>query len=146
MPKSIEAQTYDIRQVQDALKLTGELIAAARKERKWSQSELGKRLGGVDRRHISSLESGDPAADFGLVVSALWVLNLPLLSTLPLGFQESSGTVGSLVDALVNISSRSRSRVSASVIRNAAAHGVAERPTGRVTGKGPGKKVIDNDF
>lgn len=138
MPKSIEAQTYNMRQVQDALKVTGELIAAARKERKWSQSELGRRLGDVDRRHISALESGDPAADFGLVVSALWVLNLPLLSTLPLSAQESSGTVSSLVDALVNISSRSRSRASASVTRNAAVRGV--------TGKATGKKVIDNDF
>jgi transcriptional regulator with XRE-family HTH domain len=142
MPKSIEAQTYSIRQVQDALKMTGELIAVARKERKWSQSELGKRLGGVDRRHISALESGDPGADFGLVVSALWVLNLPLLSTLPLSVQESSGAVSSLVDALVNLSSRSSSRASASVTRNAAAHGV----TGGVAGKVTGKKVIDNDF
>lgn len=134
MPKSIEAQTYNIRQVQDALKLTGELIAAARKERKWSQSELGKRLGGVDRRHISALESGDPAADFGLVVSALWVLGLPLLSTLPLSGQESSGTVSSLLDAMVKLSSRSRLRASGSVARNVDAHG-----------KG-GKKEIDNDF
>lgn len=142
MPRSIEAQTYNIRQVQDALRVTGELIAAARKERKWSQSELGRRLGDVDRRHISALESGDPAADFGLVVSALWVLNLPLLSTLPLSAQESSGTVSTLVDALVNISSRSRSRASASVTRNAAMRGV----TGKATGKATGKKVIDNDF
>jgi len=134
MPESKEAQTYNVRQVQDALKMTGKLIAAARKERRWSQSELGKRLGGVDRRHISALESGNPAADFGLVVNALWVLNLPLLSTLAPNAQESSGTVGSLVDALVNLSSRSRSRASASVTRNVGSRGVA------------GKKVIDNDF
>ena len=134
MPKSIEAQTYNIPQIQDALKATGELIAAARKERKWSQSELGKRLGGVDRRHISALESGDPAADFGLVVSALWVLNLPLLSTLPLGDKEVSGNVNAIVDALVNLSSRSGARASASVTRKVSTHGVA------------GKKVIDNDF
>ena len=134
MPKSIEAQTYNIRQVQDALRVTGDLIAAARKERKWSQFELGRRLGGVDRRHISALESGDPAADFGLVVSALWVLNLPLLSTLPLSGQESSGAVSSLVDALVNLSSRSGSRASASVTRNVASHGFT------------GKRLIDNDF
>lgn len=135
MPKSIEAQTYNIRQVQDALKVTGELIAVARKERNWSQSELGKRLGGVDRRHISALESGDPAADFGLVVSALWVLGLPLLSTLPLSGQEPSGTVSSLLDAMVKLSSRSGGlRSSGSVTRNVAAHGNA------------GKKEIDNDF
>lgn len=44
MPKSVEAQTYNIRQIRDALKATGELIETARKERGWSQSELGKRL------------------------------------------------------------------------------------------------------
>lgn len=134
MPKSIETQTYDIRQVQDALKVTGKLIAAARKERKWSQSELGKRLGDVDRRHISALERGDPGVDFGLVVSALWLLNLPLLSTLPLSGQESSGTVNALLDAMLKLSSRSRSRVPASVAPNAVIHGAAR------------KRVIDNDF
>jgi len=82
MPRSIEAQTYNIRQVQDALKQTGELIETIRKERGWSQSELGKRLGGIDRRHISTLEKGNPNTDFGLVVSALWILDIPVLETL----------------------------------------------------------------
>jgi DNA-binding XRE family transcriptional regulator len=134
VPKSIEAQTYNIRQVQDALKVTGELIAVARKERKWSQSELGNRLGGVDRRHISALEGGEPGADFGLVVSALWVLGLPLLSTLPVSGKESSGTVSSLLDAMVKLSSRSGVRAPGSVTRNVAAHGNAR------------EKEIDNDF
>jgi transcriptional regulator with XRE-family HTH domain len=82
MPKSVEAQTYHIRQVRDALSETGELIEATRKERGWSQSELGKRLGGIDRRHISALEKGDANTDFGLVVSALWILDIPVLETL----------------------------------------------------------------
>jgi transcriptional regulator with XRE-family HTH domain len=83
MPKSIEAQTYQIRQVNDALKATGRLISIARKHRKWSQSQLGDRLGGVDRRHISAIEKGDPNAEFGLVVSAFWLLDIQALATLP---------------------------------------------------------------
>jgi DNA-binding XRE family transcriptional regulator len=134
MPKSTEAQTYNIRQIQDALKATGELIAAARKERKWSQSELGKRLGNIDRRHISALESGDPGADLGLAVSALWVLSLPLLSTLSVNDQESSGTMSALLDAIGRLSSNSRLQASASVTRNAVAH------------RSAGKKEISNDF
>lgn len=82
MPRSVEAQTYSIRQVRDALKETGELIQAARKERGWSQSELGQRLGDIDRRHISAMEKGDANTDVGLVVSALWVLDIPVLETL----------------------------------------------------------------
>lgn len=85
MPTSIEAQTYNILQVQDALRETGQLIEACRKERGWSQSELGQRLGGIDRRHISAMEKGNANTDFGLVVSALWVLNIPVLETLSTG-------------------------------------------------------------
>lgn len=87
MPRSIDAQTYHIRQVRDALTETGELIAAVRKERGWSQSELGQRLGGIDRRHISAMEKGDANTDFGLVVSALWVLDIPVLETLSTGYE-----------------------------------------------------------
>ncbi|MEP1706247.1 MAG: hypothetical protein ABJJ82_18000, partial [Marinobacter sp.] len=69
-----------------------------------------------------------------LVVSAFWVLGLPLLSTLPLSGQASSGTVSSLLDAMVKLSSRPGIRASGSTTRNVGVHG-----------KG-GKKEIDNDF
>lgn len=82
MSRTVKAETYSINQVKDAIKDTGALIEAARKERGWSQSDLGDRLGGVDRRQISAMESGNPSVDFGLVVSALWLLNVPILANL----------------------------------------------------------------
>lgn len=124
MPKSVEAQTYNIHQVRDALSETGALIAAFRKERGWSQSELGRRLGGIDRRHISAMERGDANTDFGLVVSALWVLDIPVLETLSTR-REAHTTVGP-VTALAGYAGRP---------------GAAKRSGGRSR-----RKVIDNDF
>ena len=124
MPKSVEAQTYKIRQVRDALSETGALIAASRKERGWSQSELGRRLGGIDRRHISAMEKGDANIDFGLVVSALWVLDIPVLETL---------------------STRREPHIAAGPVtastKYAGRPGAAKRSGGRSR-----RKVIDNDF
>lgn len=83
MPKKVDTSIQRKAQIRDALRDTGLLIAEARKERGWSQSDLGQRLGDVDRRHVSALEKGDPKVGFGLVVAALWLLDLPLLATLP---------------------------------------------------------------
>jgi len=134
MPKTIEPQTDKIRQVRDALRVTGELVAAARKERGWSQAELGRRLGGIDRRHVSAMESGDPRSDFGLLVSTLWLLNLPLLTTLSLGNHSSSGNLNSAIDAVVRLSKRTSSDAPA-----------ASSETTRLEGANR-KKVVDNDF
>jgi len=83
MPRTVDSPVYQKAQVLDALRDTGALIAEARKARGWSQTDLGARLGKVDRRHVSALEKGDPKVDVGLVVAALWLLDLPLLATLP---------------------------------------------------------------
>ena len=83
MPRTVDSPIYQKAQVLDALRDTGALIAEARKARGWSQTDLGARLGKVDRRHVSALEKGDPKVDVGLVVAALWLLDLPLLATLP---------------------------------------------------------------
>jgi len=91
MARTVKAETYSISQVKDAIKDTGALIEAARKERGWSQSDLGDRLGGVDRRQISAMENGNPSVDFGLVVSALWLLNVPILANL--AYPDKSASV-----------------------------------------------------
>ncbi|AFT69551.1 Transcriptional regulator, XRE family protein [Alloalcanivorax dieselolei B5] len=83
MPKTVDSPIHRKAQIRDALCETGALIAAARKERGWSQTDLGQRLGDVDRRHVSAMEKGDPNVGVGLVVAALWLLDLPLLATLP---------------------------------------------------------------
>ncbi|GGY86192.1 helix-turn-helix transcriptional regulator [Marinobacter zhanjiangensis] len=135
MPKTVEAQTYNIRQVRDALRGTGELIEAVRKERGWSQSELGKRIGGIDRRHISALEKGDPSTDFGLVVSALWVLDIPVLETL----RTRSGADASQM--LPGLSMVAAGQIDSRVGEKRSGYGGNRKTVGR-----PRKKVIDNDF
>ncbi|EKF72815.1 hypothetical protein A11A3_16782 [Alcanivorax hongdengensis A-11-3] len=83
MPKKVDTAILRKAQIRNALHDTGLLIAEARKARGWTQSQLGQRLGDIDRRHISAMEKGDPNVGVGLVVSALWLLDLPLLATLP---------------------------------------------------------------
>lgn len=53
----------------------GELIKLARKRRKMSAVQLGKKVG-VDRRTISHLEAGNPGVSIGVLVQVLSVLNL----------------------------------------------------------------------
>ncbi|WP_084708328.1 helix-turn-helix domain-containing protein [Marinobacter psychrophilus] len=133
MPKSIEAQTYQIRQVNDALKATGRLISIARKHRKWSQSQLGDRLGGVDRRHISAIEKGDPNAEFGLVVSAFWLLDIQALATLP---PQRNQPLSDRIKSLLSVMDATNSDDTTLL-----------RRTKRMLGStNTEKKVVNNDF
>jgi DNA-binding XRE family transcriptional regulator len=133
MPKSIEAQTYQVRQVNDALKATGRLISIARKNRKWSQSQLGDRLGGVDRRHISALEKGDPNAEFGLVVSAFWLLDIQALATLP---PQRHQPLSDRIKSLLNVMDATHSGDTTPLSRTKRILGSAKTE----------KKVVNNDF
>lgn len=135
MPKPIEAQTYNIWQVRDALRETGELIEDVRKERGWSQSELGRRLGGVDRRQISAMEKGDANTDFGLVVSALWVLDIPVLETLRTGIGAHASV------KLPGIGAVSTGHAGRPKTKERSVYGSANKKGGKSR-----RKVIDNDF
>lgn len=83
MPKKVDSSIQTKPQIRDALREAGHRIAEARKRKGWSQSDLGGRLGDIDRRHVSAMEKGDPSVGFGLVVATLWLLDLPILATLP---------------------------------------------------------------
>ena len=53
-------------------------IRAARKSRKWSQSELGKRVG-LPQMHISAIESGKISPRFDTLLDLVRVLDFDLL-------------------------------------------------------------------
>lgn len=135
MPRPIDAQTYNLPQVQDALRETGELIEAARKARGWSQSELGQRLGGIDRRHVGTMEKGDANTDFGLVVGALWVLDVPVLETLITGREAHPSP------RLPGSRAVTTRHVARPGVSKRSAHGVGLKRARRSR-----KRVIDNDF
>ncbi len=55
------------------------MIAAARKERKMSQSALAKRLG-VSRLTVRAIEQGSPTVAIGTVFEAAVIVGIPLLA------------------------------------------------------------------
>ena len=54
----------------------GELIKAARQERGLNQTELAKRTG-TSRPTINRIESGNPNSNWGTVMTACWILDIP---------------------------------------------------------------------
>ena len=65
--------------VRQAIKELGELIALRRKERRFTQAELAKRIG-VSRMTVVRMEQGAPEVAVGHYLTAAWILELPVLS------------------------------------------------------------------
>lgn len=61
------------------MKILAAMIAAARKERNMSQSDLAQRLG-VSRLTVRSIEQGNPSVALGTVFEAAAVVGIPLLA------------------------------------------------------------------
>jgi len=60
------------RPVEDALKVTGQLIQGGRLQRKWPVSELAARAG-VSERTVRAAEEGAPGTSFGTVLELLYL-------------------------------------------------------------------------
>lgn len=61
----------------DAARLLGAQIRLARRERGWSQDELGARIG-ITPRTIYKIEHGDPSVGLGAAFEAAALLGVPL--------------------------------------------------------------------
>ena len=75
MPKSI-ARTYS-RYTQEASALLGNLIRAARKERKFTAQELADR-GGISRGLLQRIEKGDPKCEIGAAFEVATIVGVKL--------------------------------------------------------------------
>lgn len=60
-----------------ALLSFGELLALCRKERRWRQADLAKRIG-ISRQTVARLEKGDPTISIGFYFTAAWLVDLPI--------------------------------------------------------------------
>lgn len=60
----------------------GEIVRAARRRRRMTQSDLAL-AAGVSRRWIVDLEAGKPRAEFALVLAVLEALGTPLIAQTP---------------------------------------------------------------
>jgi DNA-binding XRE family transcriptional regulator len=85
--------------VQESLKELGDLIACARKEKRWTQEELALRIG-VNRMTVVRIEKGAPEVAVGWYFTATWLLGLPILSWQSLGDGKSDTVVGDLLTKL----------------------------------------------
>lgn len=85
----------------ESLKEIGELIACARKEKGWTQEELGRRIG-VNRMTVVRIEKGAPEVATGWYLTAAWLLGLPILTWQTMGEGRSDTVVGDLLTKLKN--------------------------------------------
>lgn len=65
--------------VRQAIKELGTLIAVARKERRFTQAELARRVN-VGRMTIVRMEKGAPEVAMGNYITAAWILGLPVFT------------------------------------------------------------------
>lgn len=70
------------------IKALGLAITLGRKETGWSQSNLAERIG-VSRQKVARLEKGDPKIDVGTLITAAWLLNVPLIKGLDFSSENS---------------------------------------------------------
>jgi len=82
--------------VRESLKELGELIACARKEKRWTQEELAQRIG-VNRMTVVRIEKGAPEVATGWYLTAAWLLGLPILTWQAIGEGRSDTVVGDLL-------------------------------------------------
>jgi len=87
--------------VQKSIKEMGEMIACARKEKRWTQEELARRIG-VSRMTVVRIEKGAPEVATGWYLTAAWLLGLPVLTWQTRGEGKSDTMVGDLLTKLKN--------------------------------------------
>jgi len=82
-----------------ALKEMGALISCTRKEKKWTQEELGQRIG-VNRMTVVRIEKGAPEVAVGWYLTAAWLLGLPILTWQTMGERTSDTVFSDLLSKL----------------------------------------------
>ena len=68
----------------EALRLLGELVRLARRERRMSESELAERAG-IARSTLQKIERGDPGVNIGLAFEAASMAGVELFGTADVG-------------------------------------------------------------
>ena len=85
--------------VRESLEEIGDIIACARKEKRWTQEELARRIG-INRMTVVRIEKGAPEVATGWYLTAAWLLSLPILTWQTMGQGRSDTVVGDLLTKL----------------------------------------------
>ncbi len=89
----------------------GEMLGIARRERGWTQAELGNRVG-VGRMTVVRIERGSPEVSMGTYLGAAWLLELPVLSWSEPAGGQSGSAMASILAGLRRAAPRRTRRVS----------------------------------
>ena len=81
------------------IRTIGKAIALARKQKHWSQTDLAERLG-TTRQKVSRLEKGDYRIDAGTLVTASWLLNIPLIHGVDFSTTKTKDFLSLLISVL----------------------------------------------
>ena len=103
------AQVHISNHTRRTLKVLADMIAAARKERKMSQSELAHRLG-VSRQTVRAIEQGSSTVAIGTVFEAAVIVGIPLLAEDKRDLDQIAASIAALTRILPK-RGRSRSQV-----------------------------------
>jgi len=85
--------------VRESLKEMGGFIACARKEKRWTQEEMARRIG-VGRMTVVRIEKGAPEVAVGLYLTAAWLLGLPVLSWQTMDSKRGDTVTGDILSKL----------------------------------------------
>lgn len=67
---------------EEAVQLLGLEIAAARRQQRWTVTELAERVG-IDRKTLHKIEQGDPSVGVGIFFETAVILGIPLFGVEP---------------------------------------------------------------
>jgi transcriptional regulator with XRE-family HTH domain len=96
LPQAISTLPTVPRQV---IKTIGKAIAIARHQKHWSQSELAERLD-TTRQKVARLEKGDHRIDVGTLITASWLLNIPLIHGIDFSATKTKDFLSLLISVL----------------------------------------------
>jgi DNA-binding XRE family transcriptional regulator len=95
----------------------GEMLGLARRERGWTQAELGDRVG-IGRMTVVRMEKGRPEVSVGTYLSAAWLLELPVLSWSDVSGGPGASAMASILAGLRRAAPR-RARRDSTTMRDA---------------------------
>jgi len=85
--------------VQESLQLIGQIIQYARKSAGYTIAQIAQKAG-VERKTIARLEKGDPGINLGLLITILWLLDIPLLQAIDIGHRQPRTQLALLLKSL----------------------------------------------
>lgn len=92
-------QKSSSRVVEESLKMLGQIVQTARKEAGLTRDALAVKAG-VGRNTIMRLEKGNAGVGVGVLLTVIWLLDIPLLQGIDIGRRQNRSQIAMLLNSL----------------------------------------------